>query len=124
MKLDPNERRFYLVRIELDSRGEHKVTPTNPATGTDSNDQDPSTWMSFDDAKKWADHWGARTPGSSVAYGVKAVLKFPPDAKPGLQEKIFINGVPRAVEMTTRKDRGACALCACTGNLKNDPRTS
>jgi putative DNA primase/helicase len=85
MKIDPNQRRFYLVRIELDATtGEHKVTPTNPATGGDSDERDASTWMSFENAKKWADHWGAR-PGAgstSLAYGVKAVLNVPLDAAP------------------------------------------
>jgi predicted P-loop ATPase len=66
MNADPNERAFFVGRLDLnEDRTIKKVSAIDPATGADI---DKPALTTFDDAKDAADAWGAQCPSPLVTY--------------------------------------------------------
>jgi predicted P-loop ATPase len=79
---DPSERKFYVVRLDLNAdRTVSKETPINPS-GAEVDPREPSTWTTFEEAAALADAWGFQHPSPSVTFGVKAVLSTPAASTP------------------------------------------
>lgn len=79
----PSERKFFLVRLDLNAdRAVSKQTAINPFTGAEIDPQEPSTWMTFDNAQALADAWGLQYPSPLVTFAVKAALPAPIPAVP------------------------------------------
>lgn len=67
-------RRCILARLQPKEGGGVDKIPTNPATGYDSNAQDASTWLTFDEAQEAADAWNAQLVAPVMGYGVGIML--------------------------------------------------
>jgi putative DNA primase/helicase len=82
---DPSKRKFFLVRVDLndeDSSAWEVATPIDPQTGDTIDATNPTSWMTFDEAKLWADTWGIQNHSPQVEFRVAAAIVAPAPLPP------------------------------------------
>jgi hypothetical protein len=69
-----DEKCFILARLEPKADGGTDKIPTDPATGYNSNAQDPSTWITGAEAAFYASQWNVIKQAPVIEYGVGVMI--------------------------------------------------